>query len=62
LRLDGEERIKGDQRILGDTGFVLGVLKEAEEKFLGGFRDWMRTKRIGEEAGHDPAWGGICRY
>jgi len=33
LRLDGEERVKGDQRILGDSEFVLGVLKEAEEKF-----------------------------
>jgi putative transposase len=28
-----DERIKGDQRILGDSGFVIGVLKEAEEKF-----------------------------
>ena len=33
VRLYGEERVKGDQRILGDSGFVLGVLKEAEEKF-----------------------------
>jgi hypothetical protein len=31
-RLEKGERIKGDQRILGDSGFVLGVLKEAEEK------------------------------
>jgi hypothetical protein len=33
IRLDSDERIKGDQRILGDTGFVLEVLKEAEEEF-----------------------------
>jgi putative transposase len=33
IRLDGKERIKGDQRILGNTGFVLEVLEEAEEEF-----------------------------
>jgi len=25
--------VKGDQRILGDSGFVCDVLKEADEKF-----------------------------
>ena len=33
MRTDGQERVKGDQRILGDSGFVLDVLKEADEKF-----------------------------
>ena len=29
----GERRLKGDERILGDTQFVLDVLKESEERF-----------------------------
>ena len=33
LRLDGEDRVRSDQRILGDSGFVLDVLEEAGEKF-----------------------------
>jgi hypothetical protein len=33
MRIGGQERVKGDQRILGDSGFVLDVLKEADEKF-----------------------------
>ena len=33
MRIDGQERVKGDQRILGDSGFVFDVLKEAGEKF-----------------------------
>ncbi len=33
MRGDGQERVKGDQRILGDSGFVFEMLKEAEEKF-----------------------------
>jgi len=33
LRIDGQERVKGDQRILGGSGFVCDVLKEADEKF-----------------------------
>ena len=28
-----ERRVKGDERILGDTQFVLDVLKESEERF-----------------------------
>ncbi|MDY6973343.1 MAG: transposase, partial [Thermodesulfobacteriota bacterium] len=33
IRIDGQERVKGDQRILGDSGFVLDVLKKADEQF-----------------------------
>ena len=33
MRIDGQERVKGDQRILGDSGFACDVLKEADEKF-----------------------------
>ena len=33
LRLKGQDRVKGDQRILGDSDFVLGVLAEADAKF-----------------------------
>jgi hypothetical protein len=29
---DGAERLKGDERILGDSEFVLDILKQAEEK------------------------------
>jgi len=32
-RLTGQDRIKSDQRILGESDFVLGVLSESEEKF-----------------------------
>ena len=32
-RFSGRERMKGDQRILGDSAFVMEVLAEAEEKF-----------------------------
>ena len=32
-RQKGQDRIKGDQRILGETDFVLDVLSEADEKF-----------------------------
>ena len=31
MRMDARERVKGDQRILGDTEFVVDVLKEAKE-------------------------------
>lgn len=30
-----QQWVKGDQRILGDSGFVLEVLREAEESFRG---------------------------
>ena len=33
MRLTGQDRIKSDQRILGESDFVLGVLSESEEKF-----------------------------
>ncbi len=33
MRLDGHDRIKGDQRILGDEDFVDAVLSQAEEKY-----------------------------
>jgi REP element-mobilizing transposase RayT len=32
LRLRGQDRMKGDERILGDGDFVMGVLSEANEK------------------------------
>lgn len=32
-RLSGQDRMKSDQRILGDSAFVMEVLAEAEEKF-----------------------------
>ena len=32
-RFSGQDRMKGDHRILGDSAFVLEVLAEAEEKF-----------------------------
>ena len=43
MRTDGQERLKGDQRILGDSGFVLDVLKEADEKF----ERYYEMKRLG---------------
>jgi putative transposase len=33
MRLTGQDRIKSDQRILGESDFVLSVLSESEEKF-----------------------------
>ena len=33
MRLTGQDRIKSDQRILGESDFVLNVLSESEEKF-----------------------------
>jgi putative transposase len=33
LRSRGQDRVKGDERILGDSDFVLEVLAEADEKF-----------------------------
>jgi len=33
MRLTGEDRIKGDQRILGESDFVMDVLSESEERF-----------------------------
>jgi len=32
-RFNGQDRMKGDHRILGDSAFVMEVLAEAEEKF-----------------------------
>ena len=32
-RFSGQDRMKGDHRILGDSAFVMAVLAEAEEKF-----------------------------
>ena len=32
-RLSGQDRMKGDHRILGDSAFVMEVLEKAEEKF-----------------------------
>jgi putative transposase len=33
IRLSGQDRIKADQRILGESDFVQGILTEAEEKY-----------------------------
>ena len=33
MRLTSQDRIKGDQHILGESDFVLGVLSESGEKF-----------------------------
>ena len=33
MRLAGQDRIKGDQRIVGDTDFVMDVLSEWEDTF-----------------------------
>ena len=33
IRREGQDRLKGDERILGDSDFVLGILSEAEEKY-----------------------------
>jgi hypothetical protein len=33
IRVNGQDRIKGDQRILGESDFVQGILNEAEDKF-----------------------------
>ena len=33
IRLSGQDRIKSDQRILGDSNFVQDVLSESEENF-----------------------------
>ncbi len=38
MRLTGQDRIKSDQRILGDSDFVLNVLAESEEKFSRKYR------------------------
>jgi hypothetical protein len=32
LRLTGQDRVKGDERILGESEFVSGLLSEANEK------------------------------
>ncbi|HOP14017.1 MAG TPA: hypothetical protein PLH09_08575 [Lentimicrobium sp.] len=33
MKLSGQDRIKSDQRILGDSDFVMDVLSESEERF-----------------------------
>jgi putative transposase len=37
LRLKGQDRMKGDERILGDGDFVLSVLTEADERLDRGY-------------------------
>lgn len=37
LRLKGMDRIKGDERILGDSDFVMSILSQANERFERGF-------------------------
>ena len=43
MRLKGQDRLKGDERILGERDFVLEVLKEADEKFS----RYYEMKRLG---------------
>ena len=43
MRLTGQDRIKSDQRILGESDFVVGVLSESEEKL----ERRHRLKRLG---------------
>jgi putative transposase len=38
IKLSGQERIKGDQRVLGDSDFVMDVLSESEEVFSRRYR------------------------
>jgi putative transposase len=38
MRLNGQDRIKSDQRILGDSDFVSEVLSEREEQFSRKYR------------------------
>ena len=38
MRLTGQDRIKSDQRILGESDFVRDVLSESEETFSGKYR------------------------
>jgi len=38
MRLNGQNRIKGDQRILGESGFVAEVLSESERQFSRKYR------------------------
>jgi len=38
MRLSGQDRIKGDQRILGESDFVMDVLSEAEENLSRRYR------------------------
>jgi putative transposase len=47
LRLTGQDRIKGDQRILGETDFVMDVLSESEEDFSRKYR--MKARGFGFE-------------
>jgi hypothetical protein len=35
IRVSGQDRIKSDQRILGDSDFVSDILSESEEQFPG---------------------------
>jgi putative transposase len=43
MRLSGQDRIKSDQRILGDSDFVRGVLSESEAQFSHKYK----LKRLG---------------
>jgi len=38
IRLSGQDRIKGDQRILGESDFVMDILSESEESFSRRYR------------------------
>ncbi len=44
----GAARLEGDERILGDSGFVLAVVEAAEEQ--------LRRQERWQRQGRDPAW------
>ncbi|XPS84694.1 uncharacterized protein Dvar_27120 [Desulfosarcina variabilis str. Montpellier] len=46
MRLKGMDRIKGDERILGDSDFVLSVLSQANERFKRRYGPKQRLCRI----------------
>jgi len=47
LRLKGQDRVKGDERILGDGDFVTSLLSEADERLDRGYE----LKRLGVDLG-----------
>lgn len=54
LGQEGSDRLNGDERILGDTEFVLQILKQASERldrrYEPASRGWNKTKVAGRVA------------
>jgi putative transposase len=48
MRLSGQDRLRGDERILGKSDFVAGVLSQAEEKYSRQYE----LKRLGYDFQH----------